>query len=118
MFNLLSINNTVLPNIDKGSITVTKNDIYNTYTAEDGHSTIEAVRVGKTVCDVAYKGLLEADVVAIKAAISLVSSVTLYDATAGNQIVFNAKISGLKADKIVYKNNLSAWSLSFRIEEL
>lgn len=118
MYNLLTINNVVCPHVDKGSINVTKNDIYNTYTAEDGHSTIEAVRVGKTVCDVSYKGLLEADVMAVKAAITLVSSVTLYDPMVGSTVTFNAKISGLKADKIVYKNNLSAWSLSFRIEEL
>lgn len=118
MYNLLTINNVVCPNIDKGSITVSKDDTYNTYTGEDGHSSIEQVRSGKISADVSYKGLFEADVKRVAEAITLVSSVSLYDPTADAVVSISAKITKVKMKKVVYENNISAWSLSFQIEEL
>lgn len=118
MYNLLTINNVTCPHVDKGNFSVTKSDLYNTYTGEDGHSTIEQVRVGKNIIDVSYKGLLESDIITVIGAITLVSSVTVLDPATGTTTTFNAKISNIKSQKIVYENNISAWTLSFKIEEL
>ena len=119
MYNLLTINNITCPHIDKGSITVSKDDTYNTYTGEDGYSTIEAVRSGRTSVSVSYKGLLEDDVKLVVGAITLVSSVVVYDpATDTTLTIASAKITKVKMKKILYDNNVSAWSLSFQIEEL
>lgn len=118
LVNLLTINNVACPHIDKGTISVSTEDVYNSYTAENGHSTIEEVRTGKLVIDVAYKGLLSSDLTRIMGAIRLVSSVVVYNPATDTTSTITAKISGIKTSKIMYENGISAWSLSFKIEEL
>lgn len=118
LVNLLTINSVSCPHVDKGTISVSYNDVFNTYTAEDGHSTIEEVLTGKLVIDVAYKGLLEDDVKSVMGAISLVSSVVVYNPATDATKTITAKISNIKTQKIVYEQGISAWSLAFKIEEL
>lgn len=118
LVNLLSINSVACPHIDKGSISVSYDDTYNTYTAEDGHSTIEEIRTGKMVINVSYKGLLEADVKSVIGAITLVSTVVVYNPATDATSTISAKISNISTQKVVYEQGISAWSLSFKIEEL
>lgn len=116
--SLLKINNVTCPHVDKGTITITRDDVFNTYTAENGRSTIEEVLTGKIIADVSYKGLMAADVKSVVDAITLVSTVVLYDPGENSTVTITAKISGIKTQKVVYEQGISAWSLAFKIEEL
>lgn len=115
---LVKINNVEIPNVDKGSIDVNSVDMYNSYKTEDGGETTEEIRTGKVSASVSYKGLQAADIATIKAAITLVSEVTLYYPMTNTAKTITARVTNCKAKIIAYYGNVSLWSFSFTIDEV
>ncbi len=117
MHKLLEINGVVLPD-PEGSFSLASEDKYNEYEGENGVKTVEVIRENIISGSVSYKGLAEDKLKEIVDAVSLVSSVKVYDPCIKAVKEITAKITGVKYDKKFYKNDVSVWSLSFKIEEL
>ena len=117
MMNLVSINNVAFPNVDKGTITVDNVDKFNTYSTEDGGEITEQIATGKTNMTVSYKGLTAADIATLSNAITLVSTVVLYNPHTNASKTITARVTNRQARIIAYYGNVSLWSLSFKIEE-
>lgn len=116
--HLVKINNVDFPDPDKGTVTVNSNDLFNTYKTEDGGEVTEQIATGKLSAQVAYKGLFASDIVTLKSAITLVSSVVLYNPMTNTTATINARVTNCKAKIIAYYNNISLWSFSFDISEV
>lgn len=118
MMQLVTINGVSFPNPDKGSVSVDIKDEYNSYSTEDGGKVIEEIKTGKIDASVSYRGLTAEDIVTLSNAITLVSTVVLYNPYTNASKTITAKVTDKKAKIIAYYNNVSLWSLSFSIEEL
>jgi hypothetical protein len=117
MHKLLEINGVALPD-PEGSFSLEKEDKYNEYEGENGEKTVEIIRENIISGNVSYKGLTAKEVKKIMNAITLVSTVKVYDPGSDALKEITAKITGVKHDKKFYKNDVSVWSLSFKLEEL
>ena len=117
MYKLLKINTVELPNAE-GDFSIHKKDKFNEYETEDGKTTVEVVRQGIISLSVSFNGLTETMVKRICDAITLVSTVEIFDPVIGKTKEIRAKVTDIKTKKIFYKNNLSIWSLSFNVDEL
>lgn len=117
MYKLLTINGVSLPK-PEGDFTLSLNDKYNEYEGEDGTSTVEVIRQGILSLSVSFNGLPEEYLKMIVDAITLVSSVVIYNPMKMGVQTVTARITGIKTKKIWYQNNRSLWSLSFDIDEL
>ena len=118
MMQLVTVNNVSFPNPDKGTVSVDLKDEYNSYTTEDGGEVVESIRTDKIFANVAYKGLTAEDIATLEAAITLVSTVVLYNPHTNASKTITAKITNRKSKIIAYYNNVSLWSLSFDMTEL
>ena len=117
MFKLLKINTVELPDAE-GDFTINKHDKFNEYETEDGKTTVETIRQGIVSLSVSFNGLTETMVKTICDAITLVSTVEVFDPALGQPKEITAKITGVKTTKIWFRNNVSIWSLSFNVDEL
>ncbi len=117
MYKLLEINGVSLPD-PEGSYSLSRKDKFNEYEGENGDKTIEVIREEILSCSVSYSGLEQKKIKEIMDAISLVSTVKVYDPKIGNVKGITAKITDVKTDKKFHKNGISVWSLSFKIEQL
>lgn len=117
MFKLLKINNIELPD-PEGTFTVDKRDKFNEYEGEDGSVTVEAVRTGMTDVKVSYIGQKASDLAKILNALSLVSTVVIFDPAINDQRTITAKITDISMGRVFHKYNTSVWSLSFNITEI
>ena len=113
MLKLLTINDVELPDAE-GAFSVSQETKLSEYEGENGVKTVEVIREDILSGNVSYKGLTAEKVKEIVNAITTVSAVKIYDALRE----VNALISGVSYDKKFYKNDVSVWSLSFKIEEL
>lgn len=118
MMNLVTINNVAFPNPDKGTVSVDEVDVFNSYSTEDGGEVVEQIRTGKIKANVSYKGLQAADIATLNNAITLVSTVVMYNPHTNASKTITAKVTNKKAKIIAYYNNVSLWSLSFDIQEI
>ena len=117
MLKLLTINDVELPDAE-GAFSVSQETKLSEYEGENGVKTVEVIREDILSGNVSYKGLTAEKVKEIVYAITTVSSVKIYDAARDALREVNALISGVSYDKKFYKNDVSVWSLSFKIEEL
>lgn len=117
MLKLLEINGISLPDPEK-AFSISKEDKYNEYEGENGERTIEIIREDIISGKVSYKGLPAEKMAEIEKAITLVSTVKIYDPGKNAVKEITAKITGVNSEKKFYRNNVSVWSLSFNIEEL
>ena len=117
MYKIISINGVSLPD-PEGMFEISHRDKYNIYEGEDGSKTVEVIREGMIYCNVSYNGLLAEKITEINDAIKIISSVVVYDPMECGNKEIKAKITDIKAQKKHHKNGISAWSLSFTIEEL
>ena len=117
MYDLIKINAVKIPDPKAGNITINYKNKYNEYAGEDGSTTIEEI-TQKMEGTVTYNGLFEADLMAIKNAVALVSDLTIYDPMEGTTRTFAALIDEGSATMKAYQNNVSAWSYSFNFREL
>lgn len=115
MYNLLEINNVAFP-LPEGGFDVSYDDITNDYESDDGKTVVEVVRADVAKISVSYKGLLEAKVSTLLAALQTVSTVAFL--RKGTVQSCQMKVSNIKTAKVWYKNNVSAWSLSFDLQEI
>lgn len=115
MYNLLQINGTDFPT-PEGSFSITYEDKTNDYESDDGQTTVEVIRADVAKISVSYKGLPEAKVVSLLAQLKTVSTVLFLrrGTLQGTQM----KVSNVKTDKVWYKNGVSAWALSFDLQEI
>lgn len=117
MYKLLKINTVELPDAE-GDFTIHKKDKFNEYETEDGRTTVEVVRQGIISLSVSFNGLTEVMVKTICDAITLVSTVEVFDPALGQTKEITAKVTDVKTKKVWFKNNVSVWSLSFSVDEL
>lgn len=117
MFKLLSINGVDFPD-PEGGLSITRIDKYNAYESEDGHTTIESIREGMIDVSVSIKVQEVAQLRVLSAALSLVSTVNIFDPGENREKTITAKITDVKMDKVAHKSSASLWSLSFNISEL
>lgn len=115
---LVTINSVEFPNPDKGTVTVNSTDVFNTYSTEDGGEVVEQIRTDVLSGNVSYKGLQASDIATLKSAITLVSSMVLYNPLTNASKTINAKVWNLKTKIIAYYGNVSLWSLSFDFKEI
>lgn len=117
MYKLLEVNGVILPD-PEGNYDISLGEKFNEYEGEDGSKTIEVIREGMINCNVSYKGLHAEKVKEIQDALKIVSTVVVFDPTSDSTKEITAKITDVKTQKKHHKNNISVWSLSFKIEEL
>ena len=115
MYDLLKINNVTFP-LPEGGFDVEYTDITNDYEADDGKTVVEVIRADVAKISVSYKGLLETKVNTLLAALQTVSTVSFLQK--GTVQSCQMKVSNIKTSKVWYKNNVSAWSLSFDLQEI
>ena len=118
MYNLIKINSYSIPEPLKGNLTIDRVDKYNKYETEDGSEITESIKEGMLKASVTYKGLFADDLQDILSSITLVSTVVIYNPFTGTTKSISARITNLSSSKIVYNDNVEAWSLSFSIEEV
>lgn len=102
----------------KGALSYTVKDKYEQYKSEDGHSTIESIRTGTLKGSCKYSGLLQNEFTLLYNKLSLVSNVRIYDPRFNDYREFEALVTDIKFAKLFNYNGYSAWSLSFKVEEL
>ena len=117
MYNILQIGNLVFQT-PQGSVTVKSDDRVNEYQTEAGKKRIELIRADVLSGNITFGGLLVADIATYRAALSTVTSITLFNPLINNTETISAKISNIQANKIEHNANFSAWSLSFDFKEL
>lgn len=117
MYKLLTINGIEMPDAD-GDFQISENDKINEYQGEDGHTTIEEIRQGIISLSVSFSVLSEDMLNRIKSALSMVSTVEMYNPLTKEMETKKMKVSGTKVKRVCYKQNTSLWSLSFNLDEL
>lgn len=118
MYNLIKINQYAIPEPLKGNLSINIVDKYNEYETESGDKITESIREGMIKASVTYNGLFANTLQNILSAITLISSVIIYNPFTGTTKTIMARITGITSSKIVYNDNVEAWSLSFNIEEV
>ena len=118
LYDLISINNHVVPDVSKGTITIAPNPKYNEYEGELGNKVIDIIREDMLKGSVEYSGLLQSDVQNAYAAIDLVSTMTVYSPFTGTTKTFMAKVIIGDSNKIVYDEQANAWTFTFEFEEI
>lgn len=118
VMHLVKINNVDFPDPDKGTVTVNSNDLFNTYKTEDGGEVTEQIAVGKLKAQVSYRGLQASDITTLKSAITLVSTVVLYNPMTNTTATITARVTNCNTKMIAYYGNVSLWSFSFDISEV
>lgn len=117
MYKIITANNVEFVD-PEGSFSMEKKDTVNTYSGEDGHTTIELIRTGKISASVSYNGLTVSQLKQYSEALTTVTTFKLYDPLSNVQKTITAQVSGVKVGKVFHRNDLSVWSLSFDIDEL
>ena len=115
MYDLLKINNVTFP-LPEGGFNVSYSDITNDSESDDGKTVVEVIREDVASISVSYKGLLESKANELLAAIKTVNTVSFL--RKGTVQTCQMKASNIRTDKVWYKNNISAWSLSFDLQEI
>lgn len=115
MHNLLVINGVAFPT-PEGSFDIKYKDILNEYTSESGKTVVEIIREDVATISVSYKGLLESKKNELASILHIVNSVTFFKM--GLEYTASMKMSDLSEQKKYFRNSLSVWSLSFKLEEL
>lgn len=98
MYKLLTINGVQLPK-PEGDFSISLKDKYNEYEGEDGTATVEVIRQGILSLSVSFNGLPEDYLKTIVDAITLVSSVVIYNPMKMEMQTMTAKITGIKSKK-------------------
>lgn len=117
-YDLIALNTVAFPDVKKGSVTVAKNPKYIEYECEDGGKVIEVIEEDMIRGNVSYNGLLQSELQTIMSALSLVSTMTIYNPAQGQARTFKALVNAGDMGKIVHDANANAWSFSFDFEEI
>lgn len=118
MYDLISINGVTAPDVKKGTLTIVPNPKYNEFETEDGGKVVEVIAETKLRGTVAYNGLLQPEIQTLRAAIELVSQMTIYSPYSGSSRTFTALINITTGDKIIHDAGANAWSFAFDFEEI
>lgn len=119
MEKLLIINNTEFIEKDL-DYSVTCSDKVNEYESESGEKTVEIIREDIHELKVKYSGLLEYRIRQMASVIRPVNTVKFYNPVSGTikTKIMKADTSRISIDKVYYDYGISAWSLSFSLEEM
>lgn len=102
----------------EGSFTLSKTDDVNEYKGEDGHSIIEIIRQNVISASVSYNALTVEQLKTMSKALTTVTVFRLYDPMTDSVIDVTARVSSIQVKKVHHRNDVSVWSLSFKIDEL
>lgn len=116
--DLLKINNYTIVKPRSGKMSISYSDVYSEYMSEAGTRTIEATLTNKISGSVTYDALLSSDLTAIKNAITLVSTLKIYDPMTNTIKTISALISGISTTMIAHRTDADVWSLTFNFEQL
>lgn len=117
-YDLISINNTAIPDVKKGSVSVAPNPKYEALDGEEGNKIIDIISTDKIMGTVEYNGLLQSELQTISSAVSLVSEMTIYNPRSGTTRTFIALITEHPSDKIIHDAVANAWTYGFDFEEI
>lgn len=118
MYDLISINGVNAPDVKKGTLTIMPNPKYNEFEVEDGGKVVEVIAETKLKGTVSYTGLLQSEIQALRAAIGLVSQMTIYNPYSNSARTFTALITITAGDKIIHDAVANAWTFAFDFEEI
>ena len=118
MYDLIQINGVNIPDVKKGTLTVSPNPKYEEYDTEDGGKVIDVIEEDMISGSVSYSGLTQSEMQTISAAIRLVSTMTIYNPFTGMIRTFEAKILKNPAEKIIHDAYANAWTFGFEFEEI
>lgn len=117
MYKIITANGTSFTD-PEGNFTLSKDDDVNEYKGEDGHTIIEIVRQNVISASVSYNALTVEQLKIMSEALTTVTTFTLYDPMTDSTIDVTARVSSVQVKKVHHRNDVSVWSLSFKIEQL
>lgn len=118
MYDLITINGTSIPDVKKGTVSISPNPKYNEYEGEAGNKIIDIISDDRIKGTVSYSGLLQSELQTIYGAITLVSTLEIYNPFTGNVKRFSALILVSASDKLIHDANANAWTFEFEFEEI
>lgn len=117
-YDLISINDVAIPDVKKGTLNIQRNPKYEALDCEEGNKVIDQISTDKVMGNVQYNGLMQSELQTISAAVSLVSTMTIYNPMTNATRTFIALIEEQPAQKIIHDGNANAWSYGFSFEEI
>ena len=117
-YDLISINAVAIPDVKKGTLNINRNPKYEALECEEGNKVIQPISTDKVIGNVQYNGLMQSELQTICAAVSLVSTMTIYNPMTNATRTFIALIEEQPAQKIIHDGNANAWSYGFSFEEI
>ena len=102
----------------EGSFTLSKTDNVNEYEGEDGYKIIEIIRQNVISASVSYNALTVEQLKTMSEASTTVTVFRLYNPMTESVIDVTARVSSIQVKKVHHRNDVSVWSLSFKIDEL
>lgn len=117
-YDLISINNTQIPDVKKGKVSITPVDKYEEHETEGGGKVIEEISHGMLSGSVSFDGLFQSELQTIYASIDTVSEMTIYSPFTNATKTFLALVNCDSADKIIHDAVANAWAFGFTFEEI
>lgn len=119
-YDLISLNGVSIPDVKKGSLSITPVYKYEEHETEGGGKVIEEISDGNLMLTgtVSFSGLFEAEIQTIYAAMRNVSTMTIYSPATNTTRTFVALIIPTENAKIIHDENGNAWSFGFDFEEI
>lgn len=117
-YDLISINSYDLPDVKKGSVTISPNPKYTAYDCEDGGKIIDVLEQHMITGTVKFNGLLQSELAEIYEHIDVVSEMSIYSPLTGQVKTFLALVTVDDVDKIIHDANANAWSFGLKFEEI
>lgn len=117
-YDLIAINGVSIPDVKKGTLVIAKNPKYTEHETEDGGKIIDVVEEDMIRGSVEYSGLLQNQISAINAALTLVSTLSIYNPMTGSVKTFEALIVPGEMQKTIHDDRANAWSFGFTFEEI
>lgn len=117
-YDLVTINGFDLPDVKKGSVTITPNPKFTSYDCEDGGKIIDVLEEHMITGSVKFNGLLQSDIESICEHISIVSEMSIYSPINGQVKTFMALVQMEDLDRIIHDANANAWGFGFKFEEI
>lgn len=117
-YDLISINNVDVPDVKKGTLSITPVDKYEEHETEGGGKVIDEIAKKLLTGNVSFSGLLQSELQTLDTALDTVSTMTIYSPITGNTKTFLALIVRDSMNKIIHDANANAWSWGFSFEEI
>lgn len=119
-YDLITLNGVSIPDIVKGTLSITPVFKYQEHETEGGGKVIEEEADGRLILtgNVSISGLFQSQIQTIFTALENVSTMTIYNPVNNTTRTFMALIIPNGMTKIIHDANANAWSFGFDFEEI